>query len=61
MLSIYERELGISKMVETQWRLPTGRHRLRIALHYDRGREVNDFWLDNGGPRRDDVRLQPVT
>lgn len=44
-----------------EWRLPTGRHRLRIALHYDRGRGVNDFWLDNGGPRRDDIRLQPVT
>ena len=43
-----------------EWRLPRGRHRVRIALHYDRGREVTDFWLENNGPRRDDVRLRPI-
>jgi hypothetical protein len=40
------------------WQLGLGRHLLRISVYGEFGRRQEDFWLDNSGPRRDDVRLE---
>jgi hypothetical protein len=42
------------------WRLAGGRHRIRIALRYERGRETTDFWLENNGQSLNDVHLRPI-
>jgi hypothetical protein len=41
------------------WRLPPGRYRLRVTVHYESGQAQRCFELRNGGPSRDDVRLAP--
>ena len=41
------------------WRLGLGRHHLRVTIDFELGRKQADFWIENGGRRREDVRLLP--
>ena len=47
------------KWQNPQWRLPPGRHRIRITVLYERGSAHKDFELGNAGPSRNDVRIVP--
>ena len=43
------------------WKLTGSRHRIRVTVDYERGREQRDFWIHNRGLRRDDVSFEAVT
>lgn len=42
------------------WKLTGSRHRVRITIDYERGREQRDFWIHNRGIRLDEVSLELI-
>jgi len=42
------------------WALQPGRHRLRVTVYYERGRQRSDFWIRNNGASRDDVHVETL-
>jgi hypothetical protein len=49
---------GYPRWSNPVWKLGLGRHRLRVKVFYDRGREETCFWLVNSGKTRNETYIE---